>query len=85
MCKWGGVLGLKELLRTNDLVLISWIRSVLNEAEIELFVLDAAMSVLEGSANAIPRRIMVAEEDHVNALRILKQAQSEVEGMAIFT
>ena len=85
MCKSGGVLGLKELLRTNDLVLISWIRSVLNEAEIELFVLDAAMSVLEGSANAIPRRIMVAEEDHVNALRILKQAQSEVEGMAIFT
>ena len=76
---------MKELLRTNDLVLISWIRSVLNEAEIELFVLDAAMSVLEGSANAIPRRIMVAEEDHVNALRILKQAQSEVEGMAIFT
>ena len=85
MCKWGGVLGLKELLRTNDLVLISWIRSVLNEAEIEFFVLDSAMSVLEGSANAIPRRIMVAEEDHVNALRILKQAQSEVEGMAIFT
>ena len=78
-------MGLKELLRTNDLVLISWIRSVLNEAEIKLFVLDAAMSVLEGSANAIPRRIMVAEEDHVNALRILKQAQSEVEGMAIFT
>ena len=76
---------MKELLRTNDLVLISWIRSVLNEAEIELFVLDAAMSVLEGSANAIPRRIMVAEEDHVNALRILKQAQSEVEGLAIFT
>ena len=76
---------MKELLRTNDLVLISWIRSVLNESEIELFVLDAAMSVLEGSANAIPRRIMVAEEDHVNALRILKQAQSEVEGMAIFT
>ena len=78
-------MGLKELLRTNDLVLISWIRSVLNEAEIEFFVLDSAMSVLEGSANAIPRRIMVAEEDHVNALRILKQAQSEVEGMAIFT
>ena len=76
---------MKELLRTNDLVLISWIRSVLNEAEIELFVLDAAMSVLEGSANAIPRRIMVAEEHHVNALRILKQAQSEVEGMAVFT
>ena len=76
---------MKELLKTNDLVLLSWVQSVLNEAEIKLFVLDAAMSVLEGSANAIPRRIMVAEEDHVNALRILKQAQSEVEGMAIFT
>ena len=77
---------MKELLRSNDLVLISWIRSVLNEAEIELFVLDTEMSVLEGSANAnaIPRRIMVAEEDHANALQILKHAQSEVDGLALF-
>ena len=83
-CTWEGVWRLKELLRSNDLVLISWIRSVLNEAEIELFVLDTEMSVLEGSANAIPRRIMVAEEDHANSRQILKHAQSEVDGLDLF-
>ena len=75
---------MKELLKTNDLVLLSWVQSVLNEAEIELFVLDSGMSVLEGSANAIPRRIMVSEKDYVNALQILRHAQSEVGGLAIF-
>ena len=48
----------KELLRPNDLVLLSWIRSVLDEAGIEFFIADTQMSVLEGSANAIPRRVM---------------------------
>ena len=75
---------MKELLRSNDLVLISWIRSVLNEAEIELFVLDTEMSVLEGSANAIPRRIMVAAEDHAYSQQIQTPAHSEEDGLALF-
>ena len=41
---------------------MSWIRSVLDDAGIELFVMGTQMSVLEGSANAIPRRVMVDEE-----------------------
>ena len=75
---------LKELLRSNDLVLMSWIRSVLDAAGIELFVMDTQMSVLEGSANAIPRRVMVEEEDHAEAVRVLKGAQSEVDGLVLF-
>ena len=75
---------MKELLRSNDLVLLSWVRSVLGEAGIKLFVLDTEMSVLEGSANAIPRRVMVGEEDHAYALRVLKDAQSEVDGLVLF-
>jgi hypothetical protein len=42
--------------------------------------MDEHMSVLEGSANAIPRRVMVCEEDHEEAMRILEEAQSELNG-----
>ena len=63
---------------------MSWIRSVLDDAGIELFVMDTQMSVLEGSANAIPRRVMVEEEDHAEAVRVLKGAQSEVDGLVLF-
>ena len=70
---------MKELLRSNDLVHLSWIQSVFNGANILIFVLDEHMSVLEGSANAIPRRIMVREEDHAQAMKILESAQSELD------
>jgi len=69
---------LKELLRTNDVVHLSWIKSVFDEAHIPIFVMDEQMSVLEGSANAIPRRVMVCEEDHAQAMTILKNAQFEL-------
>ena len=42
--------------------------------------MDEHMSVLEGSANAIPRRVMVNEEDHTQAMKILENAQSELDG-----
>ena len=75
---------LKELLRSNDLVLLSWIRSVLDDVGIKLFVADTQMSVLEGSANAIQRRVMVNEGDHTEAVRVLKDAQFEVNGLVLF-
>lgn len=57
---------------------------MLNEVGIQLFVIDTEMSVLEGSANAIPRRVMVDKNDHAKALRILKDAQSEIDGLNLF-
>jgi hypothetical protein len=71
---------LKELLRSNDVVHLSWIKSVFDETNIPIFVMDEQMSVLEGSANAIPRRVMVSEEDHAQAVKILEDAQSELDG-----
>jgi hypothetical protein len=67
-----------EILRSNDLVHLSWIRSIFKEAGIQIFVMDEHMSVLEGSANAIPRRVMVSEQDHAQALRLMKSAKSEL-------
>lgn len=65
---------MRELLRTNDTVRLSFLRVLLRDAGIEAVVLDQHMSILEGSASAIPRRLMVAEEDEARALRVLREA-----------
>ena len=63
-----------ELLRTNDPVLISWIQALLADENIETFVLDVHVSVLEGSANAIPRRLMVEDGDLARARQLMEES-----------
>jgi hypothetical protein len=63
-----------ELLRTNNQVLISWLRALMAENGIEIIVLDTHTSVLEGSAFAIPRRIMVADEDYARAKALQEES-----------
>ena len=72
-----------ELLRTNDPVLISFVQATLADAGIEALVLDTHASVLEGSASAIPRRIMVMDEDLETATQILKTRGAELNGVRI--
>jgi hypothetical protein len=62
---------MKEVLRTNDLVLLSYATHVLAEAGIEALVFDAHMSAVEGSIGAFPRRLMVQDDDIAKALREL--------------
>jgi len=64
---------MKEVLRTNDLVLLSYATHVLAEAGIEATVFDMHMSAVEGSIGAFPRRLMVQEEDIAKALRELER------------
>ena len=52
---------MQELLRSNDLVYLSFVRHVLDEEGISHIQLDDHMSVLEGSLGILPRRIMVAD------------------------
>ena len=52
-----------ELVRTNDLVLISLIESLLTQEGVAHFVADQHMSAVEGSLGFLPRRIMV-DADH---------------------
>lgn len=61
---------MRELLRTNNLALVSAIEALLIEAEIPHQILDQNMSVIQGSIGAIPRRILVAD-DYVPAARQL--------------
>lgn len=65
---------MKELLRTNDPVKISWITALLTDSGIESLVLDAHTSIVEGSIGAIPRRIVVDDSDHARALSLLQDA-----------
>jgi hypothetical protein len=63
-----------ELLRTNDLVLISAIEALLNSEGIKPFIADQAMSAMEGSVGFLPRRICVAESQAQEARQILIDA-----------
>ena len=65
---------MKELLRTNDPVKISWVTALLSDSGIEALVLDSHTSIVEGSIGAIPRRIMVIDEDLAAAQRVLDDA-----------
>jgi len=63
----------KELLRTNDPVKISYVIHLLSEHNIEAIELDRHTSFIEGSIGAIQRRIMVADDDLLTAQSVLKE------------
>jgi len=65
---------LRELIRTNDVVLVSAVEALLAGAAIPYQVADQNMGVLEGSIGILPRRVLVAEEDAAAARRLLSAA-----------
>jgi hypothetical protein len=65
---------MEELLRTNDLVLISFVEALLRDAGIQPFVVDQNMSVVEGTLGILPRRVLVGEDDLATARAILEDA-----------
>jgi hypothetical protein len=64
---------MQELVRTNDFVRLSWLQALLASAGIEVVVLDAYTSVMEGSIGAIPRRLMVHDDDERRARAVMKE------------
>lgn len=69
---------MKTLLKTNDAVLISFVESLLNEADINHAVLDAHMSVMEGSLGVLPRRVLVDEDEWDRAVEIVSEAGVDI-------
>lgn len=65
---------MRELVRTNDAVLVSAVGALLDGAGIPYFVLDQNMSVLEGSIGILGRRVMVEEDDVRAARSVLSDA-----------
>lgn len=63
-----------EIMRTNDPVVLGLARSLLEEAGLMAVVMDAHMSVLEGSIGVFPRRLMVVASELDEARRLLEEA-----------
>ena len=65
---------MRELIRTNDAVLVSAVVALLEGAGIRSMVFDQNMSVLEGSLGVLPRRVLVADEHEFRARKLLEDA-----------
>lgn len=65
---------MRELLRTNNMVRLSFVRALLAEAGIAFEVFDTHMSITEGNANFIAPRLMVDVDDYPRARRLLSEA-----------
>ena len=63
-----------ELLRTNDIVLISRIEALMAEHDIGVFVADQYMSSVEGSLGFLPRRMLIDADDLYRARMALHAA-----------
>jgi hypothetical protein len=63
-----------ELLRTNEVVLLSFVEALLRDAGVDYHVADRHMSVAEGSIGVFPRRVLVTEADFVRARRLIVDA-----------
>lgn len=69
---------MKEVLRTNDPVKLSYAQSLLRDADIEPILLDQGMSSMYGGGLPVIRtRIMVIDEDADEAARLLAELQED--------
>lgn len=69
---------MRELLRSNDLVHLSWAQAALAAADIRSEVLDAHVSGVEGNIGAFPRRLMVDDANLEQARKVLARAEQEL-------
>jgi hypothetical protein len=63
-----------EVLRSNDVVLLSYAQSALQQAGIASLIADQYISVMEGSIGAFPRRLLVDSADGASARQVLIEA-----------
>jgi hypothetical protein len=64
-----------ELIRTNDVALISVVEGLLQEAEIPWLVADRNSSVLEGTLSFLKMRVLVPDEREAEARDLLTDAE----------
>jgi len=65
---------MRDLIRTNDPVLLNFVQTLLHDAGIKVAVFDGNMSTLQGTLGAILQRIAVPEDRWTDACRILREA-----------
>lgn len=62
---------MKELLRSNDPVRLSFVEVLLRDSGIDCVIFDTHTSFAEGSIGVLPRRLMVLDDDFSMAQRVL--------------
>lgn len=62
---------MREVLRTNDVIELSWAKAVLEGAELPFVVFDANIAAIEGSISAFECRLMVPDEVWSEAMTLL--------------
>ncbi len=65
-----------ELVRTNDLIFLSWLSAHLEGRGVHFVVLDQHASLMDGSIGAVPRRVMVDEGQLPLARLILAEGEA---------
>jgi hypothetical protein len=65
---------MRDVLKTNNAVLLNFAEALLADAGIQAVVFDTHMSIMDGSLGVLPRRLMVPEEDYVRAKAVLAGA-----------
>jgi hypothetical protein len=65
---------MREVLRSNDAVVLGFAQVVLQELGIDSLLADQHISVMEGGIGAFPRRLLVTKEDWLAAYRALSNA-----------
>ncbi|MFV0367552.1 MAG: DUF2007 domain-containing protein [Hyphomicrobiaceae bacterium] len=65
---------MRELIRTNDQVLLSFAEALLRDAGIPALLADSNMSIMEGSIGMLPRRLMVGNEHFAAARQVLQDS-----------
>ena len=66
---------METLIKSNDRIYISWIKSILKAHNIEYFTFDEEMSMTEGNITGIPIRIIVNDNEISKALQIIKNEE----------
>jgi tRNA1(Val) A37 N6-methylase TrmN6 len=74
-----GSLPLREVLKTNNPVLLNFAQVLLADAGIDAQVFDSHTSVIEGSLGILPRRVMVPDAQHARAETVLRDGLAATE------
>ncbi len=68
---------MREVLKSNNPVVLSYATHILEESGIDTLVFDTHASIMDGSTVMVPRRLMVADDDFNRAEKLLRDAVPE--------
>ena len=65
---------MREILRSNNPVLLSFVEVLLRDAGVRPVIADGNMSIMEGSIGILPQRILVRPDELEKAREVLDEA-----------